>query len=67
MVPESGRLPNRRNLLRVLLGTCKENEREEQLMMLETNIDDLSPEVYDYVMERLFAAGAGTCSSRQFT
>jgi len=51
-------LADRPNLLRVLLGTCKENEREEQLMMLETNIDDLSPEVYDYVMERLFAAGA---------
>ena len=37
-------LADRPNLLRVLLGTCKENEREEQLMMLETNIDDLSPE-----------------------
>ncbi len=29
-----------------------------QLAVLETNIDDLNPETYDYVMERLFAAGA---------
>ena len=49
---------DRPNLLRVLLGTCKESAREERLTMLETNIDDLNPEIYDYVMERLFAAGA---------
>ena len=49
---------DRPNLLRVLLGTCRESAREEQLTMLETNIDDLNPEIYDYVMERLFAAGA---------
>lgn len=29
-----------------------------RLAVLETNIDDLNPEIYDYVMERLFAAGA---------
>ena len=27
-------------------------------MLLETNIDDLNPEIYDHVMEKLFAAGA---------
>ena len=26
--------------------------------MLETNVDDLNPELYGYVIERLFAAGA---------
>jgi uncharacterized protein (TIGR00299 family) protein len=30
----------------------------ETLVMLETNIDDLNPEIYDYVMTRLFDAGA---------
>ena len=30
----------------------------EQLFVVETNIDDMNPELYDYVSERLFAAGA---------
>ncbi len=51
-------LPDRPNLLRVLLGTLVETAREEQLLVLETNIDDLNPEIYEHVMERLFAAGA---------
>ncbi|MBN2006511.1 MAG: nickel pincer cofactor biosynthesis protein LarC [Anaerolineae bacterium] len=29
-----------------------------ELAVLETNIDDLNPEIYEYVMGRLFAAGA---------
>ena len=49
---------DRPNLLRVVLGTSQENIHEERLTMLETNIDDLNPEMYDYVMERLFATGA---------
>lgn len=51
-------LPDRPNLLRVLLATRVETPREEQLLVLETNIDDLNPELYEHVMERLFAAGA---------
>lgn len=51
-------LPDRPNLLRVLLATSVEQPREEQLLVLETNIDDLNPEIYEHVMERLFAAGA---------
>jgi hypothetical protein len=49
---------DRPNLLRLVLGTSQEATREEQLVMIETNIDDLNPELYDYVLERLFAAGA---------
>jgi uncharacterized protein (TIGR00299 family) protein len=30
----------------------------ETLTLLETNIDDLNPEIYDYTMTRLFEAGA---------
>ncbi len=30
----------------------------QKLVMLETNIDDLNPEIYDYVMTLLFQAGA---------
>jgi len=51
-------LSDRPNLLRVLVGDVVEIPREEQLLVLETNIDDLNPELYEHVMERLFAAGA---------
>src|SRR5215510_14314234 len=51
-------LPDRPNLLRVLLGNTSETPREEQMLVLETNIDDLNPEFYEHVMECLFAAGA---------
>jgi len=48
------------NVIRVLLGTQQidTNHIIETLVMLETNIDDLNPEVYDYVVARLFEAGA---------
>jgi len=51
-------LSDRPNLLRILLGNLIETPREEQLLVLETNIDDLNPELYEHVMERLFSAGA---------
>lgn len=51
-------LPDRPNLLRVLVGNTSETPREQQLLVLETNIDDLNPELYEHVMERLFTAGA---------
>jgi uncharacterized protein (TIGR00299 family) protein len=51
-------LPDRPNLLRIILGETVEATRDEQLLVLETNIDDLNPELYEYVMERLFAVGA---------
>lgn len=49
------------NLLRIMIG---ESAAEEDLfgpvpaVLLETNIDDMNPELYEYVIERLFAAGA---------
>jgi uncharacterized protein (TIGR00299 family) protein len=47
------------NILRLLLGDqpAPQDAITETLMMLETNIDDLNPEIYDYVMARLFDAG----------
>lgn len=54
------------NVLRVMVGEkpdvsagrrCGCPEAAE-VAVLETNIDDLSPQVYEVVMERLFAAGA---------
>jgi uncharacterized protein (TIGR00299 family) protein len=48
------------NVLRLLLGeqVSPNDAVTETLAMLETNIDDLNPEIYDYVMARLFDAGA---------
>ncbi|MDG4554141.1 MAG: nickel pincer cofactor biosynthesis protein LarC [Candidatus Competibacter sp.] len=47
------------NVLRVLLGEAPGEEDEQgELCVLECNIDDMNPECYDHVLERLFAAGA---------
>jgi uncharacterized protein (TIGR00299 family) protein len=48
------------NVLRLLLGKQATPHRAvtETLIMLETNIDDLNPEIYNYVMACLFDAGA---------
>jgi uncharacterized protein (DUF111 family) len=48
------------NLLRLLVGerTTPNQAITQTLVLLETNIDDLNPEIYDYVMARLFDAGA---------
>ena len=48
------------NLLRVLIGELSTNINgsKQQLVQLETNLDDLNPEIYPYVMELLFTAGA---------
>jgi uncharacterized protein (TIGR00299 family) protein len=48
------------NLLRLLVGdqAAPDGAVTETLTLLETNIDDLNPEIYDYVMARLFDAGA---------
>lgn len=51
-------LSDRPNVLRVCLGHPVSEVQHEQLLVLETNIDDLNPEWYEHVMEQLFAVGA---------
>jgi uncharacterized protein (TIGR00299 family) protein len=48
------------NLLRVLVGTGQErlSGPTETVVLLETNLDDMNPELYDHVMHTLFEAGA---------
>jgi len=48
------------NLLRALIGTpsTSKNGNYQKLIILETNLDDQNPEIYPYVMEQLFQAGA---------
>ncbi len=49
---------DRPNLLRIVLGSAAGLVGVDSLLVLETNIDDLNPEIYEYVLERLFASGA---------
>jgi uncharacterized protein (TIGR00299 family) protein len=50
------------NVLRVLIGETLDAQRSEaQLWMLETNVDDMSPQVFGHVMERAFELGALDC------
>jgi uncharacterized protein (TIGR00299 family) protein len=52
-------IPTTPNMLRVILGECGAGEGTgERLAMVETQIDDMNPEFYGPVMERLFDAGA---------
>ncbi|NJK85560.1 MAG: nickel pincer cofactor biosynthesis protein LarC [Bacteroidales bacterium] len=46
------------NVLRAYLAEGSDSTQEEKAVLTECNIDDMNPEVYDYVIESLFAAGA---------
>lgn len=51
------------NALRVVIGETADRAMEdiERLVMLETNIDDMSPQVFGYVMDKAFELGALDC------
>jgi uncharacterized protein (TIGR00299 family) protein len=46
------------NVVRLTLGALEGGLLADRIVCLETNLDDLVPEHFDHVMERLFAAGA---------
>jgi pyridinium-3,5-bisthiocarboxylic acid mononucleotide nickel chelatase len=50
------------NALRIVLGEVEEAAPEQAeaqtVVVIETNIDDMNPQAYGYVMEKAFAAGA---------
>jgi uncharacterized protein (TIGR00299 family) protein len=54
-------LPDRPNALRVWLGEIASGAKNEKLIVLETNIDDMNPQWYDHLMEHLFKSGALDC------
>jgi len=45
------------NLMRLIIGETPANNTSD-MVQLETNIDDMNPQFYGHVMEKLFAAGA---------
>jgi len=50
------------NALRLLVGeTGDVANNDETLMMIETNIDDMSPQLFGHVMDRAFELGALDC------
>lgn len=50
-------LPGRSNLLRIVRGS-RAREAPDPVEVIETGIDDMNPEVFGYVTDRLFFAGA---------
>lgn len=50
--------PDIPNVLRIIVGTNSEESLKDEIIMLETNIDDTLPVVYDTLMEKLFKTGA---------
>jgi uncharacterized protein (TIGR00299 family) protein len=46
------------NVLRLVLGRAAQSPKRDRVSMIETNLDDLVPEHFDHLMERLFDAGA---------
>jgi uncharacterized protein (TIGR00299 family) protein len=53
--------PDFPNVLRVLLGETEGTATDERLWMLETNLDDASPQIIGHVMDRVFELGALDC------
>jgi hypothetical protein len=51
-------LTNTPNVLRVLVGESTDQPHTERIVVLECEIDDMSPQFFGLVMERLYAAGA---------
>jgi len=51
-------LPDTPNVLRVLVGRLVDSGATETIAQVETTIDDMSPQLYEPLVERLFAVGA---------
>ncbi len=56
----AGRRPGREipNLLRIRIGETEGILARDQAVLVEANIDDMNPEVYGYLFDRLLAGGA---------
>ncbi len=51
-------IKGRPNLLRILIGEKDTTLNREQILEIETNIDDMNPQICEYLMERLYEEGA---------
>lgn len=46
------------NMLRVVIGQSAPSFKRDSALVVETNIDDMNPQHFEYVFEKLFSAGA---------
>lgn len=46
------------NLLRVVIGELDGDQQRDASVVLETNIDDMNPQLYPFIIDRLLEAGA---------
>ena len=51
-------LSEKANILRVLIGDDEQVYDMDEVVLLETNIDDMNPQIYEYLIEKLMQAGA---------
>jgi pyridinium-3,5-bisthiocarboxylic acid mononucleotide nickel chelatase len=51
-------LPNTPNVLRVLVGESCDQPHTERIVVLQSELDDMNPQLFGLVMERLYTAGA---------
>lgn len=51
-------IPGRPNLLRLIQGESLTTLQEDEVTVIEANIDDMNPEFYQHIMDRLFQQGA---------
>jgi uncharacterized protein (TIGR00299 family) protein len=51
-------IPGQPNVLRMMLGESAARYDEDRSVIIETNIDDMNPQVYDYLIEKLMQQGA---------
>ncbi len=49
-------IENHPNMLRAVVGEGR-GSGHDRVVLMESNIDDMNPEIFDYVMEQLFEAG----------
>jgi uncharacterized protein (TIGR00299 family) protein len=46
------------NMLRIMLGEKETRFSRDRVLVIESNIDDMNPELYEYLMEALYTNGA---------
>ncbi len=46
------------NMLRVIIGDTASSFKEDKVCVIEANIDDMNPQYFEYLFERLFGEGA---------